>query len=90
MPADYLLASKQTSNPNKIKFDTSPKSTPWRYGVSPTLCHVEAKFKAPWHSIDQRHAVAVTEEAVAFADGFVVGAEGVVVAGESTDEHEQG
>lgn len=89
MPADYLLAPKQTSNPNKIKFDTSPKSTPKAIrGVSPTLCHVEAKFKAPWHSIDQRHAVAVTEEAVAFADGFVVGAEGVVVAGESTDEHE--
>lgn len=87
MPADYLLAPKQTSNPNKIKFHSQGLRS---YGVSPTFCNVFAKFKAPWHSIDQRHAVAVAEEAVAFADGFVVGAEGVVVAGESTDEHEQG
>ena len=39
--------------------------------------------------IHNRHAVAVAEESVAFANGFLVGAECVFVAGHGADEHEE-
>ena len=41
-------------------------------------------------SVGDEHAVAVGVEAVAFADGFVVGGKDEFAAGEGTDEHEEG